>query len=87
MKKLVNNVSVIAMAILFLGGCAGITDANLSEADVNSAEVEMTNITAKDQDTSGFTRHQDDTVVIIFGGGDREDMVDIRPDGGDDDDR
>jgi PBP1b-binding outer membrane lipoprotein LpoB len=71
MKNL--TLSSVAVSLMLLTGCAGLTDANLSEVDANQTEMSTTITNPADLRTD----REDADGATIFGG-DNEEII-IRP--------
>ena len=82
MKKITSL--FVAFSLIILSGCAGITDANLSEENLDDSRV--ANTADFGQETP--TRAANDGGIFSGGStGDSEDIIIIRPDDDDDDNR
>ncbi|MCH8556739.1 MAG: hypothetical protein LAT84_02900 [Balneolia bacterium] len=78
MKNFFNSrVSVALLAALFFTGCAGISDANLSDID-GSVQDEAV-ITEIDFNSHKVTRATEEDGEVIFGDGDQEDIIIVTP--------
>jgi len=83
MKNLFNSSAAISIsAALFLAGCAGISDANLSEVESSELDAQIVNEADFQNQRSATAQSNDE---VIFRGGDQPDI--IIPEPATDDDR
>ncbi len=79
MKNFFNSrVSVAILAAFFFAGCAGISDANLSDID---GSVQDESIVSESDFNNGKTTWgtNDEETEVIFGDGDQEDIIIVTP--------
>ncbi len=82
MKKMFNSSAAVTLtAALFLAGCAGISDANLSEVESNEADAQIINEADFQNQRSATAQNNDE---VIFRGGDVPDIIIIKPETDDD---
>ena len=78
MKNFFNSrVSVALLAALFFTGCAGISDANLSDIDGSVQDESV--ISQADFTSPNEVRATGEEGEVIFGDGDQEDIIIVEP--------
>jgi len=79
MKNFFNSrVSVAILAAFFFAGCAGISDANLSDIDGNVQEEGIISEADFNKNKASWDANSEEGEVI-FGDGDQEDIIIVTP--------